>query len=204
MHASMRTRGASVATAGSAIRPLACAAAPAARNPLAALGRMLLQSTWLRPALKFVLLAAALTALSWIGSRQSLLGWRLPSAPEPSSTAWIASMTSSMRGAAAAPDAAAPDAGGTQAAPTSSGKAAPGVLPDGRVVLNAASVDELCKLPKVGPKRAAAIVALRARMGRFRSVRDLLRVKGLGVRTLQKIAPMVVLDPPPEAGDAGR
>jgi competence protein ComEA len=80
---------------------------------------------------------------------------------------------------------------------------APGVLPDGRVVLNTATEQELTKLPKVGPKRAAAIVALRQRMGRLRSVRDLLRVKGVGVRTLQRITPLVVLDPPVQAASDG-
>lgn len=73
---------------------------------------------------------------------------------------------------------------------------APGVLPDGRVVLNAASVEELCKLPSVGPSRAKKIIELRQKLGRFKSFRQLLRIRGIGPRTLKKLQPHMVLDPP--------
>jgi competence protein ComEA len=46
----------------------------------------------------------------------------------------------------------------------------------------------------VGTKRAAAILALRQRLGRFRRTSDLLRVKGIGPRTLQRMLPHLVLD----------
>lgn len=72
-----------------------------------------------------------------------------------------------------------------------------GLLPDGRVVLNAASEDELRKLPRVGPSRAKSILALRTKLGKFRSVNDLLRVKGIGRKTLEHLKPKMVLDPPP-------
>jgi len=74
------------------------------------------------------------------------------------------------------------------------------VLADGRVVLNAASEEQLQKLPRVGASRARAIVALRQKLGRFRSPRDLLRVKGIGPRTLQKMQPHLVVDAPADAG----
>ena len=67
---------------------------------------------------------------------------------------------------------------------------------DGKVILNLASIADLRHLPGVGAKRADAIVALRTRLGRFKQVSDLLRVKGIGVRGLKKIAPHVVLDAP--------
>jgi competence ComEA-like helix-hairpin-helix protein len=161
--------------------------------------RTLLESTWFKPACKFLGLLVLLTALSWIGSRQSVFGWNL-AARAPGSM-MLSSITAPAAPAmpVAAADAALSDAGNgpsVEAATTS----APGVLPDGRIVLNTANEDELRKLPRVGQKRAAAIVALRQRMGRFRSVRDLLRVKGLGLRTLQKLQPMVVLDAPSDAG----
>lgn len=73
----------------------------------------------------------------------------------------------------------------------------PGILPDGRVVLNAASEEDLRKLPGVGPSRAKAILALRERRGKFRSISELLRVKGIGRKTLARLAPKLVLDPPP-------
>jgi len=74
-----------------------------------------------------------------------------------------------------------------------------GVTSDGRVVLNVASASELRTLPGVGPARAAAIVALRERLGRYRRVEELLRVRGIGPRSLQKLRPLVVLNAPPPA-----
>jgi competence protein ComEA len=72
----------------------------------------------------------------------------------------------------------------------------PGVLPDGRVVLNAADEEALRTLPGIGPKRAQAILALRQRLVRFRAVDDLLRVKGIGRKTLSKIKPKIALNSP--------
>jgi competence protein ComEA len=77
-----------------------------------------------------------------------------------------------------------------------------GIATDGRIILNVANEDELTKLPGIGPSRARAIVTLRQRLARFRAVEDLLRVKGIGRKTLRRIKPMVVLDRPP-AGDGG-
>ena len=71
-----------------------------------------------------------------------------------------------------------------------------GMTEDGKVILNLASAEDLRHLPGVGPKRADAILALRVRLGRFKQVSDLLRVKGIGVRGLKKLAPHVVLDAP--------
>jgi competence protein ComEA len=52
--------------------------------------------------------------------------------------------------------------------------------PSGPVDLNSATVDQLDRLPGVGPATAAAIVAHRAQYGPFRSVDDLAAVKGIG------------------------
>lgn len=71
-----------------------------------------------------------------------------------------------------------------------------GMTEDGKVILNLASVEDLRHLPGVGQKRAESILALRSRLGRFKQVSDLLRVKGIGVRGLKKIMPHVVLDAP--------
>jgi competence protein ComEA len=62
------------------------------------------------------------------------------------------------------------------------------------VVLNRADSAELQRLPGVGVKRAEAILALRQRLGRFRRPSDLLRVKGIGPRTLERMLPHLVLD----------
>ncbi len=80
-----------------------------------------------------------------------------------------------------------------------------GMLPDGRVVLNAASEQDLRKLPGIGPARAAAIIALRNKLGRFRSPRDLLRIRGIGPKMLRRLEPRLVVDPPRLDGlDAGK
>lgn len=72
-----------------------------------------------------------------------------------------------------------------------------GTLPDGRVVLNLATEDDLRKLPGIGASRAQAILALRQRQGgKFRAVSDLLRVKGIGRKMMARLAPKLVLDPP--------
>jgi competence protein ComEA len=62
------------------------------------------------------------------------------------------------------------------------------------VVLNRADAAELRRLPGVGAKRAEAIVLLRQRLGRFRRPNELLRVKGIGPRTLERMLPHLVLD----------
>jgi competence protein ComEA len=65
--------------------------------------------------------------------------------------------------------------------------------------LNQADVDALCRLPGIGRKKAEAIVALRERRP-FTRVTQLLQVKGIGPKTLQKLKPRIVIslasDPP--------
>jgi competence protein ComEA len=63
--------------------------------------------------------------------------------------------------------------------------------------LNLANIDDLRRLPGIGPKRAEAILALRTKIGRFHSVEELLRVKGIGRATLRRLRPLVRVDPPP-------
>jgi competence protein ComEA len=80
-------------------------------------------------------------------------------------------------------------------APTSASRGR--ATPTEPVYLNQASVDELRRLPGVGPKRAEAILVLRRRLGRFQRVEDLLRVKGVGRGAVKKWRPLVRLDAPP-------
>jgi competence protein ComEA len=83
------------------------------------------------------------------------------------------------------------------AAPAPSSKPS-GLTPDGKVILNQATAEDLMHLPGIGRKRAEQILALRARLGRFKRPTDLLRVRGLGAKRLQRLLPQVVVDPPPE------
>lgn len=75
-------------------------------------------------------------------------------------------------------------------------KPSEGLTSDGKVILNVASAEVLTQLPGVGARRAEAIVELRKRLKRFRKPSDLLRVRGIGVRSLKRMLPHLVLDPP--------
>lgn len=76
-------------------------------------------------------------------------------------------------------------------AATSSATASPSA--SGVVDVNTAGEEQLVLLPGIGPTKARAILAARQRMGRFRRVEDLLRVRGIGRATLRRIRNMVSL-----------
>ena len=61
------------------------------------------------------------------------------------------------------------------------------------VNINTASEKDLESLPGVGPSRAKAIVELREQLKGFHRVEDLMRVKGIGRKTFQKLSPLVTL-----------
>lgn len=66
----------------------------------------------------------------------------------------------------------------------------------GKLNLNTATAEQLDELPGVGPSRAKAILELRQRLGgKFRSPDQLLEVKGIGEKTLEKIKPHVTVEP---------
>jgi len=57
------------------------------------------------------------------------------------------------------------------------------------VNLNTASRRELDKLPRIGPVTAARIIEYREKNGGFNSPNDLLNVKGIGPKTLERLLP---------------
>ncbi len=61
--------------------------------------------------------------------------------------------------------------------------------------LNTATVEELQKLPGIGPTTAKAIVRFRERSGPFRRVEDLLAIRGITKRKLEKLRPYVRIAP---------
>lgn len=65
---------------------------------------------------------------------------------------------------------------------------------------NTASVDELVRLPGVGPALARRITDHRAEHGRFRTAGDLGRVAGIGERTLERLRPHLALPAGPASG----
>jgi competence protein ComEA len=157
-------------------------------------------STWTSIAARVAAVVVALLVLGWIG-RTAAAGPTTPmsvgaadrdaSAPAlPTFAALDAGspipVTTAAMATAAPPESAAP-------ATTSRARA----TPTEPVYLNQASVEELRRLPGVGPKRAEAILVLRQRLGRFQRVEDLLRVKGVGRGAVKKWRPLVRLDAPP-------
>lgn len=57
---------------------------------------------------------------------------------------------------------------------------------DNRININEAAVEELVRLPGIGPSRAEAIIAEREKR-RFRRIEDILRVPGIGRKTFGRI-----------------
>jgi len=62
------------------------------------------------------------------------------------------------------------------------------------VDVNTADIAELGELPQVGPNLARRMIEHRERHGPFRSADDLLRVKGIGPKTLAALRPHVRFD----------
>ena len=62
--------------------------------------------------------------------------------------------------------------------------------------VNIATQAELQKLPGIGPKLSQRILEVRAKAA-FKSIEDLRRVPGIGVKTLDKLRPFVTVGTPP-------
>ncbi len=60
-------------------------------------------------------------------------------------------------------------------------------VPAGKINLNTAGLMELDSLPYIGPTLSRRILQYRQKNGRFQEVDDLLKIKGIGKKTLEKI-----------------
>lgn len=170
----------------------------AARGIVARAQQTIARSAWAPLAGRGAAYVIGLTLLALVGSGR-MARWMSPPptlgiavaeaatlAPPPSATA--ASVTGVEDVAGSVVDAGVPagDAGG--------GAASSGVAPDGKVILNLASEEDLRRLPGIGHGRAQAILALRGRLKKFSRVEDLLKVKGIGRRGLARLRPLVRVD----------
>ena len=63
----------------------------------------------------------------------------------------------------------------------------------GKVDLNRAPAAELTRVKGIGEKTALAIVEYRAAHGPFKDLRDLLQIKGIGEKKLEKLEPYLIL-----------
>lgn len=107
-------------------------------------------------------------------------------APVPASpTALSATPAASVRGAAVP--------SGAKSAKASGGSRS-GKMSDGEQIgLNSATLEQLERLPSVGPSMAARILAYRQQCGGFAKIEDLTLVTGIGPKKYAKIAPFLTL-----------
>lgn len=66
--------------------------------------------------------------------------------------------------------------------------------PARQVDLNKASAEELATIPGIGVALAQRIVEFREKEGAFRRVEDLMKVKGIGEKSFQKMQPHIKVD----------
>lgn len=175
-------------------------------------------SRFAKPGVRVVLVAIGLASLAAIGraavagsvatSAGALAAVASVSADPPAapglltarpSESFIATPSSASAPAVASPAAASPAAASPAATPSPSTSRGP-ASPEDPVFLNSAGIDDLRRLPGIGEKRATAILALRARLGRLRAIEDLMKVKGIGRATMRRLRPLVRLDGPGDAG----
>ena len=97
-----------------------------------------------------------------------------------------------------APGLAADEAEGARGSARRRRAAAPALRPGG-IDVERASASEWERLPGIGPSLAARIVADRSARGPFKTLEGLLRVRGIGPRTLERIRPYLA----PAPADSG-
>lgn len=83
---------------------------------------------------------------------------------------------------------------GQAAEPAAEAPRGPGAARPARINLNTATSAELELLPGIGPGLAQRIIDHRTRAGRFRTVAELDKVKGIGPRTIDKLRPLVSVE----------
>ncbi|MGC9796025.1 helix-hairpin-helix domain-containing protein [Fervidobacterium riparium] len=62
-----------------------------------------------------------------------------------------------------------------------------------KIDINTAGIEELQKLPGIGPTKAQEIINYRTKNGPFRSIDEIMNVKGIGKKTFEKMKDMITI-----------
>ncbi len=62
-----------------------------------------------------------------------------------------------------------------------------------KVNINTSTEETLTKVPGIGPKTAKSIFAYREQNGKFKTVEDIVKVKGIGDKSLTKMRPYLTI-----------
>ena len=65
--------------------------------------------------------------------------------------------------------------------------------PVGKININTATLEELQKLPRVGPKVAQRIIDFRKQNGNFTKIEELMKVRGIGEKTFAQMKDMLTV-----------
>ncbi|NMA65242.1 MAG: helix-hairpin-helix domain-containing protein [Clostridiaceae bacterium] len=63
-----------------------------------------------------------------------------------------------------------------------------------KININKAGLEELMTLPYIGEVKAKAIMEYRKTYGAFSTVEELINVKGIGAKTLERLRPYIIID----------
>ena len=64
-----------------------------------------------------------------------------------------------------------------------------------KININTASSIELQKLPQIGEKVAQRIIDFREKNGKFKRIEELMKVKGIGEKTFEKLRDQITVGP---------
>jgi len=62
-----------------------------------------------------------------------------------------------------------------------------------KININTAGVKELAKLPRIGEKIAKRIISFRKNNGKFKKIEEIMKVKGIGEKTFEKLKPEITI-----------